>query len=77
MNWQFLIFTEDYDIYGTNNEQTAKAAAEYQMVIDTVRGIVLGDPDDGAPDVEIKDWEAAVAESNADADDDADDVTGD
>lgn len=38
MKWAYLLITEDYDVYGTNDKEKAIEAAKYEIVIDVVAG---------------------------------------
>ena len=58
MKYKFLIVTEDYDVFGTNDEAKATAAAEYQQVYNVELGTQLSYTGDGreAIALEIKEW---------------------
>lgn len=43
MKWAYLILTEDYDLYGTNDRELAKKQTEWAQVYDVGAGKWLAD----------------------------------
>jgi hypothetical protein len=61
--WRYLIVTEEYDVFGTNDEKRAKFAATWAQVYDTQTGEALTphcEPIRPVPDEDFKDVEAPV-----------------
>lgn len=50
MKYRYIIITEVYGIFGTNSEELAKKAADFDMVIDVQEGIRIHDSDE--PEIE-------------------------